>query len=225
MQFPWFLQKIGRCFVDSKRFFLNLQFPREQTIGILMNFNDFHYFDTLLAKRSVSFRDFRVFGGARPCSARPRTRPLQCCLLCVTRILHVLPHGSSFCKPPRPIILIFIYTSHFPSLIPMPGPRNRWFYKRLRWVLRCRLFVVWPCQKPRVSVLRRFCTGTFLVLWFPFVWVMKVLVDIISHVPPHGSSFRTGRREVQLQFNSCSVQSSGNILQLDSLQHIPFLYL
>ena len=62
-------------------------------------------------------------------------------------------------------------------------------------------FVVWPCQKPRVSVLRRFCTGTFLVLWFPFVWVMKVLVDIISHVPPHGSSFRTGRREVQLQFN------------------------
>ena len=97
-----------------------------------------HHFDTLLAKKSVSFRDFRVFGGARPCSARPRTRPLQCCLLCVTRILHVLPHGSSFCKPPRPIILIFIYTSNFPSLIPMPGPRNRRFYKRLRWVLRCR---------------------------------------------------------------------------------------
>ena len=35
--------------------FLNIQFPREQTIGILMNFHDFHHFDTLLAKKVCHF--------------------------------------------------------------------------------------------------------------------------------------------------------------------------
>ena len=62
-------------------------------------------------------------------------------------------------------------------------------------------FVVWPCQKPRVSVLRRFCTGAFLVSWFPFVGGRKVQVGNSLHGSTHGSSIYTGRREVQLQFN------------------------
>ena len=63
------------------------------------------------------------------------------------------------------------------------------------------LFQGWLCEKRRVSVLRRFCTGFLFGVMVFFRWEMKVEVNIIIHVLPHGSSFCTGRREVQLQFS------------------------
>ena len=45
------------------------------------------------------------------------------------------------------------------------------------------------------------------MFWFSFVGVMKVQVGSILHVSTHGSSFCTGRREVQLQFNPVQCSS------------------
>ena len=49
------------CFVDSFRFSPNLQFPREQTIGILMIVHDFHHLTHFFVEKCVILR-LRVFG-------------------------------------------------------------------------------------------------------------------------------------------------------------------
>ena len=63
------------------------------------------------------------------------------------------------------------------------------------------LFQGWLCEKRRVSVLRRFCTGFLFGVMGSFRWEMTVQINIFLNVLPHGSSFCTGRCEVQLQFN------------------------
>ena len=79
-----------------------------------MNFMISHQFDTLLANKSVRFRDFRVFRGALPSCARLSTPE--------TFILQAFTIGFE--------VLDFVFS---------------------------------PCQKRRVSVLRRFGTGTLFV--------------------------------------------------------------
>ena len=45
-----------------------------------------------------------------------------------------------------------------------------------------------------------FALASFGVLWFAFVGKWKFGLTLFLHVSPHGSSSRTGRREVQLDF-------------------------
>ena len=60
------------------------------------------------------------------------------------------------------------------------------------------LFVGWLCEKGNVSVLLCFCIGFLFGVMVSLRWEMEVQVNNILHVLPHGSSFCTGRREVQL---------------------------
>ena len=130
--FRGFYRKSEGVLSTQNQLYPDMQFAREQTLGFLMIFIDFPSFWHTFCEKSVSFCDFRVFEGALPCSAQCKTRPLQYCVLRFTRFLHVLPQTGFFCKTQQHTILISIYISNFPLLIPMHGPRKHWFYKRLR---------------------------------------------------------------------------------------------
>ena len=179
-----------------------------------MDFHDFPSFGHTFSDKIVSFCVFRVFGGALPCSAWPRTRPLQSCVLCGTRILHILHPGSFFS---RSHTADHSHTHlHFPFRIADSHARTpkTLFLQAFTIGFEVLDFAFSPCRKRRVSVFRCFWSGAFLVSWFPFVGGMKVQVGNSSHVSTHGSSFYTGRREVQLQFNPVQFSFHGTFVHL-----------
>ena len=123
---------------------------------------------------------FSCFGGTLPWSARSGTRPLQCCVLCFTRILHVLPQTGFFLQNPASHNSYIHLHSPFPIADSHARAPKTLILQVFTICFEVSLFQGWRCEKRRVSVLRRFCIQFLFGVMVFFRWGMEVQVGIFS---------------------------------------------